>query len=212
MSALRVGVLVSGRGSNLQALMDAIARGETHAEIALVVSNHADAYALRRAEARGIPRLVIERRDFPSRRAQQLAIAAALQRHGAELVVLAGFDRVITADFLAAFPGRVINIHPSLLPSFGGGLHAQAEALAYGVKVSGCTVHFVTNDVDGGPIILQAAVPVMEDDSVDSLAARILEQEHAILPRAVDLFARGRLVVEGRRVRILPASDGAADN
>ncbi len=202
---LRVGVLVSGRGSNLQAIMDAIARGEVPAEIAIVVSNHADAYALERARQRGVATAVIERERYRSRVAHQMAIAAELQRRGVELVVLAGFDRVLVPEFLAAFPLRVLNVHPSLLPAFGGGLHAQAEALAYGVKVAGCTVHFVTNEVDAGPIVLQAAVPVLEDDTVETLSVRILEQEHRILPQAVGLYAQRRLAIDGRRVRILPA-------
>lgn len=206
MTPLRVGVLVSGRGSNLQALLDEIDAGRVAADVAVVVSNRADAYALERARARGVPAVVVARRDFPSRARQHAAIADELMRRDVGLVVLAGFDRVLDPAFLARFPGRVINIHPSLLPSFAGGLHAQAEALRHGVKVSGCSVHFVTNHVDGGPIILQAAVAVHEDDSVDSLAARILEQEHRLLPKAVDLFAAGRLMVEGRVVRILPPS------
>ena len=204
MRPLRIGVLVSGRGSNLQAIIDAIGRGEVMAEIAVVVSNRPRAYALERARSRGIPTAVVERRSFASRVAHQLAIVEELRRWGVELVVLAGFDKVLVPEFLAAFPGRVINVHPSLMPAFAGGLHAQAEALAHGVKISGCTVHFVTDDVDAGPIILQAAVPVHEGDDVDSLSARILEQEHRILPRAIDLIARGRVVVEGRKVRILP--------
>lgn len=206
---LRVGVLVSGRGSNLQALLDAVDAGAAEAEIAVVISNHAGVYALERARARGVPSAVFQRRDFPSRRSHQAAIADELERRDVGLVVLAGFDRVIEPSFLARFAGRMVNIHPSLLPAFAGGLHAQAEALEHGVKVSGCTVHFVTDDVDGGPIILQAAVPVMEDDTVEALAARILEQEHVILPKAVGLIACGKVSVEGRRVRILYTGDDA---
>lgn len=204
---LRVGVLVSGRGSNLQALLDASAQGTLPAVIAVVVSNHADAFALARARAAGVPTAVVERAAYRSRAEQQAAIANILEEHAVGLVVLAGFDRVLDAGFIARYPQRIVNIHPSLLPAFGGGLHAQAEALAYGVKVSGCTVHFVDGSVDQGPIILQAAVPVLEEDSVESLSARILEQEHILLPRAVALFAEGRLRVEGRRVRILPAGE-----
>ncbi len=204
---LKLGVLVSGRGTNLQAIMDAIERGEVPAEIAVVVSNRADAYALERARRRGVPTVVIERGRFGSRVAHQLALAEELRRRGVELVVLAGFDRVLVPEFLAAFPLRVLNVHPSLLPAFGGGLHAQADALAYGVKVAGCTVHFVTNDVDAGPIVAQAAVPVLEDDTVETLSARILAEEHRILPQAISLYAQRRLVVDGRRVRILPASE-----
>ncbi len=203
--ALKVGVLVSGRGSNLQAIIDAIERGDVPAEIAVVISNHPGVMALERAARHGIPAVVIERQPGSNRAAQQQAIVAELQRRGVELLVLAGFDRIIGPDLLQAFPMRIINIHPSLLPAFGGGLHAQADALEYGAKVSGCTVHFVTEDIDGGPIIAQACVPVREDDTADTLAARILEQEHRILPQAVRLFAEGRLRVEGRRVRILPS-------
>ncbi|MHB1414611.1 MAG: phosphoribosylglycinamide formyltransferase [Chloroflexota bacterium] len=204
MGRLRVGVLVSGRGSNLQALLDATGSGEVPAEIVVVVSNHADAYALRRAQARGVSTAVLERKEFPSRAAHQRAIADVLRRAEADLVVLAGFDRVLGPEFIAAYPLQIVNIHPSLLPAFGGGLHAQADALAYGAKVSGCTVHFVTDDVDAGPIILQATVPVLDEDTADTLAARILEQEHRILPRAVGLIAEDRLVVEGRRVSVKP--------
>lgn len=205
MNKPKVGVLVSGRGSNLQALIDAVARGELQAELAVVISNHPNAYALRRAADAGIPTVVVPRQDHPSRAAQQMAMADELERRGVSFVVLAGFDRVVLPAFVDRFPWRMINIHPSLLPAFGGGLHAQADALAYGVKVSGCTVHFVTGEVDVGPIILQVPVPVEDDDTVDSLAARILEQEHLALPKAVDLLASGRLVVENRRVRILPS-------
>lgn len=201
---MRIGVLVSGRGSNLQALLEAVERGEIPGEVVVVISNHAGAYALERAKAFGVLTAVFERRDFASREQQQLAMAAELQRRNVDLVVLAGFDRVIEPAFLSLFPQRVINIHPSLLPAFGGGLHAQADALAYGVKISGCTVHFVSEEVDAGPIILQAAVPVLEDDTEETLAARILEQEHKLLPRAVALIAQGRVRVEGRRVRVLP--------
>jgi len=196
----RLGVLVSGRGTNLQAILDAIQRGELNAEVALVVSNRPEAYALRRAAQRGVPTVVVERRAYPSRREQHMAIAEALRQAGVDLVVLAGFDQVLHPDFVKAFPMRIINIHPSLLPAFGGGLHAQADAWAYGVKVSGCTVHFVTEEVDAGPIILQAAVPVLDDDTPETLAARILEQEHRILPQAIALIAQGALRIEGRRV------------
>ncbi len=202
-SKLPIGVLVSGRGSNLQAIIDAIDRGELSARIALVISNRAEANALERCRRHGIPCRVIPGEGFSSRREQQMAMAQALKEAGVELVVMAGFDRIAHPDFIAAFRGRIINIHPSLLPAFGGGLHAQADALEYGVKVAGCTAHFVTDDVDAGPIILQAAIPVLEDDTVDSLTTRILEQEHKILPQAIQLIAQGRARVEGRRVRIL---------
>ncbi|MCL4534665.1 MAG: phosphoribosylglycinamide formyltransferase, partial [Bacteroidetes bacterium] len=174
------------------------------AAIAVVISNHPGVPALGRAARHGAPTAIIERSAHPSHSAQHQAITDELVRCGVELVVLAGFDRVVGPEILRAFPYRIINIHPSLLPAFGGGLHAQADALGYGVKVAGCTVHFVTEDVDCGPIIAQACVPVLEDDTADTLAARILEQEHHILPMSIRLFAQGRLKVEGRRVRVLP--------
>lgn len=200
---LPLGVLVSGRGSNLQAIIDAIERGELSARIVLVISNRAEAYALEQCRRHGVPFRVISGENFPSRRAQQMAMAQAFKEAGAELMVMAGFDHIVHRDFIAAFRGRIINIHPSLLPAFGGGLHAQADALEYGVKISGCTVHFVTEEVDAGPIILQAAVPVLDNDTADTLAARILEQEHQILPRAIQLIAEGRVRVEERRTHIL---------
>ncbi len=202
----RIAVLASGRGSNLQALIDAIERGELRAQIALVICNHAGALALERAAASGLSTQLIARRDYPSREAQQAAILAALQAAQVELVVLAGFDQILDASIVHAFPHRIVNIHPSLLPAFAGGMapRPQAEALAYGVKISGCTVHLVTEEIDAGPIIAQAAVPVLEDDTVETLSARILEQEHRLLPLAVGLLLAGKVQVEGRRVRILP--------
>lgn len=200
----RIGVLVSGRGSNLQALLDAQAAGRLGGEVVVVISNHAGAPALDRAAAVGVPTVVLERDAFPTRKAQHLAIAETLAAHGVDLVVLAGFDRIVHPEVVRRYEGRILNVHPSLLPAFAGGLHAQAEALAYGVKIAGCTVHFVTDDVDAGPIVLQAAVPVLDEDTVESLSARILAEEHRILPEAVRLFSEGRLRIEGRRVRILP--------
>lgn len=204
---LRVGVLVSGRGTNLQALLDGRRREELPAEIVVVVSNYPGVAALERAALARVPTRVVPRADFPSRQAQHVAIADCLATFDVGLVVLAGFDRILDPAVVKRFAGRIMNVHPSLLPAFAGTLHAQAEALAYGVKVTGCTVHFVTDEVDGGPIILQAAVPVREDDTVETLAARILCEEHRLLPEAVRLFAAGRLRVEGRRVRILPPAD-----
>lgn len=200
---LKLGVLVSGRGSNLQAILDAIGRAELPAEVVAVISNRPGVLALDRAARAGVPTHVVERKDFTSRHTQQMAMADVLENAGAELVVLAGFDSLLDPDFVARFPNRIINIHPSLLPAFGGGLHAQADALHWGVRVSGCTVHFVTAEVDAGPIILQAVVPVMDDDTCESLAQRILVEEHRLLPAAIRLFAEGRLQVQGRRVRIL---------
>lgn len=204
---LRVGVLVSGRGTNLQALLDAQARDELSGEVVVVVSNVPGAPALERAARARVPTRVLPRSAFPTRQAQHCAIADCLAAFAVDLVVLAGFNRILDPLVVERFAWRIINVHPSLLPAFAGTLHAQAEALAYGVKVTGCTVHFVTNEVDGGPIILQAAVPVLEDDTVETLAARILREEHRLLPEAVRLFAAGRLRIEGRRVRILPAAE-----
>lgn len=204
---LRVGVLVSGRGSNLQALLDARARDELPADIVVVIANYPGIPALERAARARVPTRVFTRADFPSRTAQHTAIADCLAAFDVGLVVLAGFNRILDPLVVARFDGRIMNVHPSLLPAFAGTLHAQAEALAYGVKITGCTVHFVTDEVDGGPIILQAAVPVLEDDTVETLAARILREEHRLLPEAVRLFAAGRLRIEGRRVRILPPAE-----
>lgn len=202
----RIAVLVSGRGSNLQALIDAIERGELRAQIALVICNHASAPALERAASRGIPTRLMMRRDYSSREAQQAAMLAALLQARVALVVLAGFDRILDASIVRAFPYCIVNIHPSLLPAFSGGMapRPQADALAAGVKLSGCTAHLVTEEIDAGPIIAQAAVPVLEDDTVDTLSARILEQEHRLLPEAVGLLLAGKVQVEDRRARILP--------
>ncbi len=200
---LRVGVLASGRGSNLQAILDAAARGELPAQVVVVVSDRGDALALERARAAGVPAVFVDPARYPSRADFEAEIARLLEAHGVELVVLAGYMRVLGPAFVAAFRNRIMNIHPSLLPAFPG-LHAQRQALEHGVKVAGCTVHFVDEGVDTGPIILQAAVPVLEDDTEESLAARILEQEHRLYPEAIRLYAAGRLRVEGRRVRILP--------
>lgn len=209
---MRLGVLASGRGSNLQAILDAIGRGEVPAEVVVVISDRPDARALERARAAGVPAVFVDPGAHPSREAFDAELARILRAHGAELVVLAGYMRLLGPSFVAAFRNRVLNIHPALLPAFPG-LHAQRQALEYGVKVAGCTVHFVDEGVDTGPIVLQAAVPVREDDTEETLAARILEQEHRLYPQAIRLFAEGRLQVEGRRVRILPerGRDCAAD-
>ncbi len=196
---LKLGVLISGSGTNLQAILDAIARGEVHAEIRIVISNRADAYGLQRARQAGIPTVIIEHRRFSSREAFDAELAGELNRAGVELVVLAGFMRLLSSVMLRAFPDRIMNIHPALLPSFPG-LHVQKAAVEYGVRFAGCTVFFVTEGVDDGPIIIQAAVPVYPEDSEETLAARILTQEHRIYPRAIELFAQGRLKVVGRRV------------
>lgn len=202
---LPLGVLASGRGSNLQAILDAIAQGRLSATVVLVAGDREDAQAVERARAAGIPCVVVSPKHFPTRDAYDAEIARILREAGAEVVVLAGYLRIVTNRLLHAFPQRVINIHPSLLPAFPG-LHAQRQALAHGVKVSGCTAHFVDEAVDSGAIILQAAVPVLEDDTETSLAERILAEEHRILPQALQLYAEGRLTIQGRRVLIAPAA------
>ncbi len=203
---MRVGVLVSGRGSNLRAL--AAAEGVAY-ELAVVISNVEDAPALAFAQARGIPTAVVSHRGWPQdapggpRAAFERALTARLRDAGVEQVVLAGFMRVLSPEFVGAWPGRIVNIHPSLLPAFPG-LHAQAQALAAGVRVAGCTVHLVDEGTDTGPILSQAAVPVRWDDTETTLSERILVQEHRLLPRVLDALARGQLQVqwgpEGRRV------------
>lgn len=197
-----IGVLVSGRGSNLRAIFEAIERGELHARVGVVLSSKAGVPALELAASRGVPTRVIAPRQFESRAAEGTAIVEALREERVELVVLAGYARIFDPYVVLAYPYRILNIHPSLLPAFAGGMapRPQREALESGVKVSGCTVHFVTEDVDAGPIIAQAAVPVLDDDTPDTLAARILEQEHRLLPAAIELVLSGTLRLEGRRV------------
>ena len=195
MERLKIAVLASGSGSNLQAIIDEIKSGFLPVELALVLSDKLQAYALQRAEAAGVPTKVLLPEDYDAE------LVRLLKASGAEAVALAGYMRLVTPVFLQAFPHRVLNIHPALLPSFPG-LHGQRQAFEYGVKVAGCTVHFVDEGMDSGPIILQAPVPVLEDDDADSLAARILEQEHIIYPLALRLLAEGKLHIEGRRVRI----------
>lgn len=202
---LPVGVLVSGRGSNLQSIIDNIEAGRLRAQIRIVISSNSDASALERAQRHGIPTAVIVRRDFPSPTAAEQRMVEVLGKHGVELVVMAGFMHILTPYFLQAFAGRVMNIHPALLPSFPG-LHAQAQAFASGVKFSGCTVHFVDEGVDTGPIIIQSVVPVYDDDTLESLTTRILREEHRIYPQAIQFYADGRLVVEGRKVRLTGAA------
>jgi phosphoribosylglycinamide formyltransferase-1 len=196
-----IGVLVSGSGTNLQAIIDAIETKRLDAKIEVVLSNKADAYGLVRAQDRGIPTAVLDHKQFPSREAYDQAVVDILRARGVELVVLAGFMRLLSPVFVKAYSNRIMNIHPALLPSFPG-LHVQKKALEHGVRFSGCTVHFVNEECDEGPIIIQAVVPVFPDDSEESLAARILNQEHRIYPRAIQLYAEGRLRVEGRRVLV----------
>ena len=194
----RLGVLISGRGSNLQALIDAIAEGRLEASIAVVISNRADAQGLARARAAGIEAIVLSHRAFPTRDDYDQALTRELQARDVGLVCLAGFMRLIGGRLIDAFPNRILNIHPSLLPSFPG-LDAQKQAIEHGVKVSGVTVHLVTAELDGGPIVVQRAVPVMPGDTPDTLAARILEQEHRAYPEAVQMILDGGWGVEGRR-------------
>ena len=202
---LRLGVLASGRGSTLQALIDAAA-GDFPAQVVLVLANRPSARALRRARAAGIPALALPQQRFPGVRERDLAMVEHLREQRVDLVVLAGYDRVLAPEFLEAFPGRIVNTHPSLLPAFGGE-HAtapqpQRAALEYGCKLAGCTVQFVLNDggIDTGPIINQGVVPIYDDDTVDTLVARLLPEEHRILLEALRWIAAGRVRLEGRRV------------
>jgi len=204
-SPLRVAVLASGRGSNLQAIIDAIESKKVQASIVAVISNKKEAVALERARTHGVKDIFVDPKPFagqPDNREQyDRALLGLLQQYEVDLVLLAGYMKIVTAVLVKAYANRMMNIHPSLLPSFPG-LDVQKKAIEWGCKLAGCTVHFVTEGVDEGPIILQAAVPILDQDTPDTLAARILEQEHKIYPRAVQLFAEGRLRVEGRRVFI----------
>jgi phosphoribosylglycinamide formyltransferase 1 len=198
---LRVAVLVSGHGSNLQALIDASASPEYPAQIALVISNVPTAFAIERARAAGLPTQVIDHRAFQVREDFERALLDALTEHRAELVCLAGFMRILSPGFLKMFPGQILNIHPSLLPAFPG-LHAPKQALIHGVKITGCTVHFVDEGTDNGPILVQAAVPVLPGDTEESLAARIHVEEHRIYPMAVRWVAAQLVAREGRHTRV----------
>ena len=203
---MRVGVLVSGAGTNLKALLDACAEPDFPAQIVVVGCNRAEAPAISRANAAGVPVCVADRAAIRNRSERQRRLLEALKLAAAELVVLAGFDEVLLPEFVAAYRGRLLNTHPSLLPSFAGTLHAVDQALEHGVKLSGCTVHLVTDDLDNGPILLQRSVEVRDDDDRASLHARILEQEHRLLPEAVRAFAEGRVRIEGRRTRVLASN------
>ena len=196
--ARTIAVLISGRGSNLQALIDAIAEGRLDAEIAVVISNRAEAPGLERARAAGIETLVLDHKAFPSREAFDTELAREMRARGVRLVCLAGFMRLIGPPLLDAFPNAILNVHPSLLPAFPG-VDAQRQAFEHGVKVSGATVHLVTGELDGGPIVLQSPVPVRDDDTADRLSARILIEEHKIYPEAVQMILDGAWRVEGRR-------------
>lgn len=196
----RIAVLISGRGSNLQALIDAITTGRLDATIAVVIANKADAYGLERARAAGVDTLTVSHREYPTREAFETVLVRELRARDVSLVCLAGFMRLLGGTFLDAFPNAILNVHPSLLPSFPG-VDAQRQAWAHGAKVAGATVHFVTGELDGGPIIRQAAVPVHDDDSPETLAARILDEEHRIYPEAVGLVLDGGWAIDGRRFR-----------
>lgn len=201
MKRLRLGILASGRGSNLQAIIDSIDEGKLDAVIQVVISDNRRAQALNRAVARGIPAVCIDPQRFPDKITFEQKVLQELQKRQVELVVLAGFMRLLGPDLISAYPHRIINIHPSLLPAFPG-LEAQRQALDYGVKYSGCTVHFVDAGMDTGPIIAQAVVPVKADDTVESLAERILTEEHKLFPQVIQWIAQGRVTVEGRKVVI----------
>lgn len=194
-----IGVLISGSGTNLQAIIDAIEENRLDAAIRVVISNRAEAYGLVRARERGIATEVVDHRQFPSREPFDEAILGLLRERQVELVILAGFMRLLSPVLVRAYPNRIMNIHPALLPAFPG-LHVQKRAAEHGVRFSGCTVHFVSEQCDEGPIIIQAVVPVYPDDTEESLSARILKEEHRIYPRAIQLYSEGRLRVEGRRV------------
>lgn len=208
MKKLKIGVLVSGSGSNLQSIIDRIEQGALSAQIAVVVCNNPQAFAVERCKKHNVPLALISHKDYPDRIAFDLKMAEILKGHGVELVVMAGFMRVLSPEFLSEFPLKIINIHPALLPSFPG-LHGQKQAFDYGVKFSGCTVHFADSGVDTGPIIIQAVVPVFDDDTEESMSARILKEEHRIYPQAIQLYAEGKLEIRGRKVIIKGDSRGA---
>jgi len=210
---LRLGVLVSGRGTNLQSILDDCSSGSIPAQVEVVVSNRPGVLALDRAASAGVDSVCVNYKGYgkwpQGKPAYEKDVVDALKRYGVDLVVCAGYDRLAGETLIDAFPGRIINVHPALLPSFPG-LHAQRDALNYGVKVSGATVFFVDPSVDGGPIIIQEPVPVLEDDTEDSLSLRILEVEHRILPAAITLIARGQVRIEGRKVRVGTDAGGVA--
>jgi phosphoribosylglycinamide formyltransferase-1 len=199
---LRLGVLASGRGSNFQAILNAINEDRVDADVVVALSDRADAYALERAGKRGIPAFAVNPKEYGSREAYDQVLVNHLKEQGVDLVILAGYLRLVSKPMLAAYPNRILNIHPGLLPSFPG-LNPQKQALHHGVRFSGCTVHFVDDTVDNGPILIQAVVPVFEGDTEETLSLRILIQEHRIYPEAIQLIAEGRVKVEGRRVIIL---------
>lgn len=211
MKKVKLGVLVSGRGSNLQAIIDNIEKGTLSAEVAVVISDQPESFALERARKHDIAALHLSAKGYKGKRDEYDALLVKeLQKHQVDLVILAGFMRIISKTLVNAFANRVMNIHPALLPSFPG-LHVQKAAIEHGVKFSGCTVHFVDEGMDTGPIIIQAVVPVLDNDTEDSLSARILKQEHKIFSKAVQLFAEGRLTVKGRRVVVSGPEDKSGE-
>lgn len=200
-----IAVLISGSGTNLQSIIDAVEEKRLDAKIEIVLSNKADAFGLERAKKHGVSTAVLDHRSYSSREAYDQAVVELLQKRGVELVVLAGFMRLLSPVFIKAYSNRIMNIHPALLPSFPG-LQVQKKAVEHGVRFAGCTVHFVNEECDEGPIIIQAVVPVFADDTEETLAARILKQEHRIYPQAIQLYAENRLRVVGRKVLV----DGSA--
>ncbi len=212
MPKLKIGVLVSGSGTNLQSIIDKSESGYIPGSVELVISSKSGVYAIERAKNHNIPAYVVAPKNYSTKEDYEDKLIEILQSHNVDLVVLAGFIKVLSPHFVQAFAGRIMNIHPSLIPAFCGegfyGEKVHKAVLDYGVKITGVTVHFVDEGADTGPIILQRAVPVMDDDTVETLAARVLEEEHKIYPEAVKLFAEGRLKVEGRRVKIIKQEDG----
>jgi phosphoribosylglycinamide formyltransferase-1 len=208
MKRIRIGVLASGGGTNLQSILDSCERGEIDGEVVVVISNVPEAFALERARKHGIDAFAFPHKNL-TREQHEADIIECLEQHKVDLICLAGYLRVLTPLLINKYAGRLMNTHPALLPSFGGGgmhgLNVHKAVLDYGCKVSGCTIHFVTLDVDGGPIILQKSVPVQENDTPEALKERILKEEHKLFPRAIELFAKGKLKIDGRRVRILEA-------
>jgi phosphoribosylglycinamide formyltransferase-1 len=198
---LKLGVLISGNGSNLQSIIDNIEKESLKAIIKIVISNNPDALGITRAKKHGIQISVLKNADFKSKEDFDSELIKILKKNDVELVILAGFTRILTSGFLKTFPHKIMNIHPAMLPSFPG-LHGQKQALDYGVKFTGCTVHFVDEGVDTGPIIIQSVVPVHDDDTVETLAARILKEEHRIYPQAIQFYAEGRLVIKDRKVNL----------
>jgi phosphoribosylglycinamide formyltransferase-1 len=198
---LNLGVLASGRGSNFQAIIDEIEKGRLNAKIQLLIVDNSNAYVIERAKTHGIEYLIIRPKEFSSKDNFYLKVSEELKKRNVGLVVLAGFMRIVGKPLIDAFPNRIMNIHPAILPSFPG-LHGQRQALEYGVKISGCTVHFVDEGMDTGPIIIQTAVPVYHDDTEETISERILKLEHKIYPEAIRLFSEGRIEVDGRIVKI----------